>query len=248
MSNIAVISDIHGNYPALMEVVADLAGRQVDSVVNLGDHLSGPLWPEKTVHFLMEQQWIHIMGNMDASLVSVAPERLGLSDAYAFRVLGSPEKEWLRALPAAFRAGDQVLAFHGTPSNNAEYLLETIEHGRAWLSTQAEIEARLGNVRASVMLCGHSHVPRVVKLGDGTTIVNPGSVGLPAYEDDRPVHHVIECGSPHARYAILGMAGGDCKVQFVTVPYDYRQAAEQARRNNRDDWAIALESGFMARP
>ena len=45
---IAVVSDIHGNLPALQAVVADIARRGVDSVVNLGDSLSGPLLPRET--------------------------------------------------------------------------------------------------------------------------------------------------------------------------------------------------------
>ncbi len=185
------------------------------------------------------------MGNMDASLVSQPPERLGLSDAYAFRVLGPKEKEWLRALPSIAHVDDIVLAFHGTPSNNSEYLLETVESGRARLATRPEIETRLGSTRAPVMLCGHSHIPRVVELKNGISIVNPGSVGLPAYTDDRPEQHIIECGSPHARYAVLTVAKELCEVQFVGVPYDSQRATEQARRNNRNDWAVALESGFM---
>lgn len=247
MSRMAVISDIHGNLPALTEVVADLNGRKVDMVVNLGDHLSGPLWPKETIEFLMEQPWVHILGNMDTSLVHQAPEFHGLSDAYAFRVLDPREKEWLRALPETRRVDKAVLAFHGTPSNNAQYLLESIERNRVRLATLAEIETRLGETRSPVMLCGHSHVQRVVETGDDTMIINPGSVGLPAYTDDQPEQHSIECGSPHARYAILDMRKGRCVVQFVAVPYDSRGAAEQARRNKREDWAVALESGFIAR-
>ena len=47
MKTIAAISDIHGNILALEAVVKDISKRGVDSIVNLGDHLSGPLWPER---------------------------------------------------------------------------------------------------------------------------------------------------------------------------------------------------------
>ena len=43
MKTIAAIADIHGNIIALEEVVADIKKRNVDTIVNLGDHLSGPL-------------------------------------------------------------------------------------------------------------------------------------------------------------------------------------------------------------
>ena len=246
MHRVAVISDVHGNLPALREVVADLNGRQVDRVINLGDHVSGPLWPKETIQFLMTREWIQLSGNMDAAVANQPPGLLGLSDAYAFRALDPGEREWLRSLPGAFQMGEALRAFHGTPSNNAEYLLESIEQGKVSLATRATIEARLGGARASVMVCGHSHIPRIVELSDGTIIVNPGSVGLPAYSDDRPEPHVIECGSPHARYAILEMMGDRCVAQLIAVPYDSQRAVEQARRNDRNDWAMALESGLVA--
>lgn len=42
---LALISDIHGNLPALEAVLADIAAASVDATINLGDILSGPLWP-----------------------------------------------------------------------------------------------------------------------------------------------------------------------------------------------------------
>jgi len=51
---IAVVSDIHGNLPALEAVVCDFTRRGVDAVVNLGDNVSGPLLPLETAQFLME--------------------------------------------------------------------------------------------------------------------------------------------------------------------------------------------------
>ena len=45
---LAAITDIHGNLPALEAVLADIARSQVDLTVNLGDIVSGPLWPVET--------------------------------------------------------------------------------------------------------------------------------------------------------------------------------------------------------
>lgn len=64
---IAVVSDIHGNLDALEAVMADLRGRAIDRVVNLGDSLAGPLLPKETAQFFMARQdWIHLAGNHDA--------------------------------------------------------------------------------------------------------------------------------------------------------------------------------------
>lgn len=49
LKRMAVLSDIHGNMMALEAVVVDIKKRQVDGILNLGDHLSGPLWPRETI-------------------------------------------------------------------------------------------------------------------------------------------------------------------------------------------------------
>ena len=92
------------------------------------------------------------------------------------------------------------------------------------------------------MLCGHSHVPRVVQVG-ASLVVNPGSVGLQAYEGDLPQPHAMEMGSPHARWALLRQQPAGWRVEQHAVPYDWEAAARQAERNRRPDWAHALRTG-----
>jgi diadenosine tetraphosphatase ApaH/serine/threonine PP2A family protein phosphatase len=94
------------------------------------------------------------------------------------------------------------------------------------------------------MLCAHSHIPRVVRVGS-TLIVNPGSVGLPAYDHDQPELHVMETGSPDARYAVLERAAQGWQVELIALAYDHLAAAEQAKRNARPDWERALLTGYM---
>lgn len=250
MSPLALLSDIHGNLLALECVVADLHRRGVQRVFNLGDHLSGPLWPKETAQFLMAQDWIQILGNHDRQLVSQNPAQHSPSDRYAFEQLNEPELNWLRSLPSSLEVENEFwepafLLFHGSPSSDTIYFLETVEHGRARLATQAEIKERLGKTPRRIMLCGHTHIPRVVELPEQILIVNPGSVGLPAYDDVLPEYHVVETGSPHARYALLEKRDGSWLVELIALEYDHHRAAEQARLNGRPDWEIALRTGFM---
>ncbi len=72
----------------------------------------------------------------------------------------------------------------------------------AW-SPDSRTLASISAIVQPVILCGHSHVPRTVALPHGKLIVNPGSVGLPAYTMETPAHYMMESGSPHARYALL---------------------------------------------
>ena len=83
-----------------------------------------------------------------------------------------------------------------------------------------------------MLLCGHTHVPRVVRLADGRLVVNPGSVGLQ-----------MNYGSPDAHYALIERRGGDWSVSLRTVPYDRSTAAALAARNGFPAWGEALIGG-----
>jgi diadenosine tetraphosphatase ApaH/serine/threonine PP2A family protein phosphatase len=109
----------------------------------------------------------------------------------------------------------------------------------------AEIEAEAGGIAATIMLCGHTHLPRVVRLRDGRVVVNPGSVGLPGYRWDMPVEHVVEAGTPDACYAILERTGEVWQTTIRYVPYDHMSMAELAARNGNPMWASALATGWV---
>ena len=86
-----------------------------------------------------------------------------------------------------------------------------------------------------------------MRLDDGRLIVNPGSVGLQAYDDDHPCPHIVENGSPHARYALLERRAEGWQVELRALPYDHEAAARRAEANGRGDWADALRSGLVGR-
>lgn len=239
---LAVISDVHGNLPALEAVMADIAGRGITEVVNLGDHVSGPLWPVETATLLMKQSWPQIRGNHERQLLEDPATHLA-SDRYAFERLSRDQLAWIAAQPLGAMYGAEVMLSHGTPSDDNTYLLETIEHGRFRLATDGEIRARTGVLPVPVLLCGHSHFPRSVATSTGALIVNPGSVGLQAFLDPDPAPYVGETGSPHARYAILESIAGRWTSCHVAVTYDHEKAAAQAERNGFAVWARALRTG-----
>lgn len=238
MSRIAVLSDIHGNLPALEAVVADAGARGCTSFLNLGDILSGPLWPAETADYLMARAWPTIAGNHERQLLHVAPERMNASDAFTRPLLSDAQLRWLAALPATL-ALEGVFLCHGTPDDDLEHFLETVEPGGLRRATESEVAARLGNRPERVTLCGHSHIPGLQRLADGRVVANPGSVGLQGFDDDHPFPHVVEGEDSRARYAIV--EGTD--VRFHAVEYDFASAAAKAGREGRDDWARALATG-----
>lgn len=240
---LAALSDVHGNLPALEAVIADFRAQGCEAVVNLGDILSGPLWPAETADLLMREDWPTIAGNHERQLLTFARERMGESDAFAAARLGERRRRWLAALPLTLAYSEDIFLCHGTPADDLEHFLETVEPDGLRKASEAEIAARAGNRRETLILCGHSHLPGVVKLADGRTVANPGSVGLQAFRDDHPHPYRVENGDPLARYAIVETGA----VTLRQIPYDHHAAAAKARREGREDWAEALLTGRVDR-
>src|SRR5437879_6243813 len=124
---IVVLADIHGNLLALEAVLAELGAHAPDLVVNLGDHVSGPLEAAATADILMSQRdWVHIRGNHDRQIIEHEPRVMGLSDRAAEVQLTDEHKIWLRSLPATTVVAEGVLLCHGTPQRDVDYLLEEV--------------------------------------------------------------------------------------------------------------------------
>jgi predicted phosphodiesterase len=242
----AVIADIHGNADALAAVLDDIDRLGIRTILNLGDHLSGPLAAAETADMLMRREMTSIRGNHDRWLLEQEPAQMGPSDRAAFEELSERHLDWLRGLPATSRPAVDVFLCHGTPDSDTTYWLETVApdgtvHGRPL----REIEG-MASVSASLLLCGHTHLPRAVRLGDGRLVVNPGSVGLPGFDDDAPVPHVLQAGNTHASYAVVAREPRGWDVTFRLVPYDTQRMVAMARSAGRPEWARVLETGWMA--
>lgn len=250
---LAVVSDIHGNLPALQAVLAEIRRERVHGVVNLGDIVSGPLWPRETAALLRALAWPTIRGNHERQVLTLPADRMGPADAFARARLGEDDLAWLAALPPTLDLGDGVWCCHGTPGSDLQYFLETVtpdlwRNGSPGVraATAAEVAERLGAVTAPLVLCGHTHMPRALQCG-GTLVVNPGSVGLPAFDDDHPHAHLMEAGCPHARWALVERVAAGWQVQQRVTAYDWPAAARQAEAAGRGDWADALRTGRVGR-
>lgn len=241
---IAAISDIHGNRLALEAVLEDIATRNVDVTVNLGDILSGPLDPVGTAAVLMPLNLPTIRGNHERQVLDDPAEKLGRTDAFTRGVLTAKERDWIAALPQTLPVSDEVFLCHGTPASDLVYFMERIDGDRTRPADLATVERRAGDCRAALILCGHTHVPRSLLLSGGRLVVNPGSVGLQAYDDLEPSPHCVEVGSPHARYAVIEKRRHGWRALHVEVDYDWQAAARQAAGHGREDWAQRLLTGW----
>ena len=240
MTRLAILSDIHGNLLALEAVIADAEARGCTAFANLGDSLSGPLWPAETADLLIARRWPTIAGNHERQLQTLG-ERMGPSDRFTASRLSDAHRDWLRGLPPTL-AIDDMLLVHGTPASDVDHLVETVDAEGIRPAKDIEIAARLDGTHARFTFAGHSHLPQLRRLSDGRTVANPGSVGLQAFDDDRPHPHVVETGDPRARYAIRE---GNT-VTPVAVDYDHRAASARAARAGFAGWATWLATGRFA--
>jgi predicted phosphodiesterase len=242
---LAVLADIHGNSFALAAVLEHAARQGADLFVNLGDIHYGPLDPAGTADLLAGQPMVTIAGNQDRLLLTPPPEP-GPTLAYVLAALSAWELTRLAALPWAMTLEAGVLLCHGTPCDDTRYLLDDVTSGRPVLRPAGDVEADLMGWNYPLVLCAHSHIPRVLDTGR-RLVVNPGSVGLPAYADDQPPH-AMSCGSPHARYAVLERTGAGWRAELFEVVYDWQAAAALAEANGRADWARCLATGVAEPP
>lgn len=242
---LGIVSDIHGNLPALEAVVADMRRRNVDTVINLGDSLSGPLLPSETAAWLRTTDWLHLAGNHERQIIE-APHAAhpDPADVYAHSQLDADTLAWIASLRDTHAYAPDIFLCHASPRRDVEYLLETVTANGRRLAASDEIEERLDGHTETLVLCGHTHMPRSVRLG-AQLIINPGSVGLQAFDDEHPYFHRVENGSPDARYAVIERGASDWTIDLISVPYDFEAMARLADEREMPDWAHALRHGRM---
>jgi diadenosine tetraphosphatase ApaH/serine/threonine PP2A family protein phosphatase len=243
----AAIADVHGNCAALRAVLDDIASLGIRDIVNLGDCLSGPLQAGRAGDLLLlvdPDAATTVRGNHDRYLIENPADRMPSWEVHAFSQLSSRHLEWLRKLPLSTIYRDEVYLCHATPKDDETYWLEKVSgEGHVFLRPLDEIEVLAEGIPQSLILCGHSHIPRAVQLSDGRLIVNPGSVGCPAYTDETPFPHLVEAGHAMASYAVLEKTDAGWAPQFRNVSYDHMAMSRLAAENGRSDWAVALATG-----
>lgn len=232
---IAVISDIHGNRQAFEAVEADIALLGVDATINLGDLVSGPVDPVGTLDMLMERAYPTIIGNHDRYLMERPADKLDRVDSFVAGKLGKLHFDYLRSLPRTTDIEGEVYMCHGSPISDVEPWLDNWWTGRSTtMPDEGSVLAKAEGVDFPVLLCGHTHIARIVRLRDGRLIVNPGSVGIQFFH-----------GAPDARYAVIERHGGKWSASLRAVAYDWNAAAKLALKHGFPQWKEALTTGWV---
>jgi putative phosphoesterase len=240
---LALISDIHGNGVALDAVVADLARRDVDELVCLGDVAAGGPQPRQVISRLRDLRCQVVRGNADGWLLdglppgrSVETRRLSETVAWARGRLTADELAFLGALPATLRVsadGVDLLCFHGSPRADLEPVLATTPEG--------QLDAWFGDApTADLFAGGHTHL-QLLRRHRQSLLVNPGSVGLPLGSLGGP-------GRPlptWAEYAIVAVSGGDVEIAYRRLPIDVNALRAATAAMPHATWAADLERRIM---
>ncbi len=177
---LAVLYDIHGNLVALDEVVTDADSAGAGSFLLGGDFASWSPWPRETIdrlRALPNTTWIR--GNGERWLREPPLDRPEVVETLKERGSGVGSDEgWLFSLQTEYEL-DGVLYVHGSP-------LSDVESFRTEASDQDE--RMLNGVRDKTVVFGHSHLQFRRAGPNGTTLINPGSVGMPLDGDVRAAY------------------------------------------------------------
>jgi len=207
---LGLLYDIHGNVPALEAVLADAKRAGVDRWLLGGDYGTPSPWPLETLARLRELDdatWIR--GNGERWLREPPMDRPEVMQSYELFTGGLPEEavDWLYALPERAEI-DGVLYVHGSPLSDVESFAPQPQEGEARM---------LAGVRDRIVVFGHSHQQFTRPGPDGTTLLNPGSVGMPLDSDVR---------------AAWATWAGD--FEFRRTEYDVQRAADGYRAMGGD--------------
>ena len=140
---------------------------------------------------------MRVRGNHDRGIAETPRAEMDATDAFAADRIAPDDIAWLGALPETATIGGDVFLCHGTPTSDSTYWLEESSDPDGIVSPRprADMAREAEGSTAGLMLCGHSHVPRLVRLDDGRLILNPGSVGRPGF-GGAGSRHRIETGPP----------------------------------------------------
>lgn len=194
---IAVISDIHGNLPALETALTIIADHDVDMILGAGDWIGYGPFPGEVIHLVRKSGIKCIRGNYDLKAANAlkTPEKYqkklkthkwSILD-WTIQRLSPDHVKWIRNLPDSREIepveGCIIRMFHGSPEGN---------EGRIYPSITGRAIASMSNEPLpDVLIAGHTHIP-FVKDVDGCLILNPGSAGQPVDGDPRPSLGLLE--------------------------------------------------------
>ena len=210
---IAILSDIHGNMPALEAVVRDINEQAPDEIWCGGDlGWAGP-WAKECISYVREARWPTIKGNTDVWITGdihqgVPPNEdpSPLQEIARAHAISDDDARWLIELPLGHSGPGSILLVHGTPRSPFD----------APMPDAAPSEFEPYENTATLVVYAHVHRAFLRRLADGTLVCNTGSVGMPMDAET-------------ACYLDIDRQGPDLTVRHRRVEFDRSAAVDKAR-------------------
>lgn len=216
---ILLISDIHGNYPALCAIGKAFLPASFDYIINCGDSLVYAPFPNETLDWLKRHKALSILGNTDKKVIKLLrgktvkkpgkPEKRIMYTSTADS-LRTDNKKYLFSLPKSrtlsvplgvdvYKGKRHTIGiFHGSPARHHEFL---------FADTRAQRFRELARETPySIVVTGHSHSP-YHKTVESTHFINPGSVGR------------MFDGDPSAGCATVELTKNEVRVHHFRIGY-----------------------------
>lgn len=223
---IAILADIHSNYPAFQAVLADIAHQTVDEIMLAGDMINVAPFPREVLDTIYQHHWRMIRGNHEDYMLDCAdpacntfPPNLWRSMYWTYNQLTPQDLDLFRSLPENIVIDDLII-MHGIPGklNISPVPATPVEILDKWY----------GHLPQKYIVTAHTHIPFLIQWDD-KTLVNPGSVGV-SFD-----------GITSASYMIATQRGRDWAFEHRRVPYDVMQVAQAAQERGYLDTDIFAE-------
>ena len=203
---IAILSDIHGNLPALKSVLEDMKQYDIDQVISLGDVSGYYPFINEVIELLREHKAINLIGNHDRYIIdnTECPRSTSANFCLTYQkgVITDENKQWLADSISSLKFAETSMVHGGWDDPEDEYIYKV---NTSYFERYNE----------KFFFCGHTHVQKHINLKNGQSFINPGSVGQP------------RDGINTAAYCIFDEKNGS--VELRRVPYDIDNVANKMK-------------------
>ena len=234
---ITVLSDIHGNLPALKAILQHADAQGAAQILNLGDSTGYGPEPDGVIQLLHEIKAINLLGDYDKKVLRKKHRKTGWSKVknpdkrlmfnWTYHALSKRSRKLLKSYPEqkTIEVGSlRIFMIHTSPGAKGGYLGPE--------TSQASLKKITENIEADIILCGHSH-RSFVRWVDDVLFINPGSVGRP---DD---------GDPRGSYAVLEILDRKPGTELFRIQYDVMAAVQEIRKAGLPEvFAQVLQQGL----
>jgi putative phosphoesterase len=220
---ILLLSDIHGNFPALTAIEHFFAAQSFDAIVNCGDSTVYAPFPNETLQWLEDREAFSILGNTDHKVITLLQsgtfkkphdEEKRIMYRSTMQGLNDRSSQYLLALKDSqclIREGCSIGLFHGSPDHPRELLFaQTPDERFEELSSLTD---------CNIVVTGHSHSPYYKHIL-GTHFINPGSAGR------------MFDGNPEASCATLTITKDEIQVRHHRIAYPVEEVVTALRREH----------------